>query len=74
MAYIHHLNSLFEFWGPVYYVGWTNQEPKTGGLHDESISEVKIATKDEVLAMIDAGEITDPTIIAALEIIIRKYL
>lgn len=56
------------------YVAWSDQPPQIAGLQDESISEVEIVTKVQVLAMIDNGEITDPTMIAAIELVARKYL
>lgn len=56
------------------YVGWSDQTPQSAGLSDESISDVKIVSKEEVISLIDSGEITDPTMIATLEIILRKYL
>ncbi|MFZ2199625.1 MAG: NUDIX hydrolase [Microgenomates group bacterium] len=56
------------------FVGWTTDIPKSGGLQDESVSQVQAFSATDILDMIDAGQISDPSISSALQIVIRKYL
>lgn len=56
------------------FVGWTSDSPKIGGLDNESVSAVQSFSADEILQMIDSGQIPDPSISSALQIVIRKYV